>query len=263
MSAPSAAPSVATGTAEPVLLGVRHHGPGSARAVRRALAAYRPDVVLIEGPPEADALTALAAAEGMQPPVALLAYRADAKAGGGRRTATFWPFADFSPEWQAIQWAVANGVPVRFCDLPASVRYGRRSTKDETRAAPGRPGRGTRGARRARVAGRPVAPRPAAPRPDRACSPRRPATTTRSGGGRTWSSTSCRGWATASWPRRWRRSRRSPPPWPRYGRPRPRCRRGSRRSRTGGRPTCAPCCGPPASSTSGWPWSAAPGTSRR
>ncbi|HEY5834350.1 hypothetical protein, partial [Streptomyces sp.] len=44
-----------------VLLGVRHHGPGSARAVRAALDAYRPQAVLIEGPPEADALTALAA----------------------------------------------------------------------------------------------------------------------------------------------------------------------------------------------------------
>ena len=109
-----------------VLLGVRHHGPGSARAVRRALDAYRPDVVLIEGPPEADALVGLAAAEDMRPPVALLAYPADPKAGGGaRRAASFWPFAEFSPEWQAIQWAVANGVPVRFCDLPAAVRYGR------------------------------------------------------------------------------------------------------------------------------------------
>ena len=56
------------------LLGVRHHGPGSARAVRAALAELRPDVVLIEGPPEADELVPLAAEAGMEPPVALLAY---------------------------------------------------------------------------------------------------------------------------------------------------------------------------------------------
>src|SRR5690606_41719112 len=37
------------------VLGVRHHGPGSARAVRAELERLRPDAVLIEGPPEADA----------------------------------------------------------------------------------------------------------------------------------------------------------------------------------------------------------------
>ena len=63
----------------PVLLGVRHHGPGSARAVRRALDAYRPEVVLIEGPPEADGLVGLAASESMSPPVALLAYPPEVK----------------------------------------------------------------------------------------------------------------------------------------------------------------------------------------
>ena len=57
----------------PVLLGIRHHGPGSARAVRRALDVYRPDIVLIEGPPEADPLIALAGSTEMRPPVALLA----------------------------------------------------------------------------------------------------------------------------------------------------------------------------------------------
>jgi hypothetical protein len=101
----------------PILLGIRHHGPGSARAVRRALAAYRPEVVLIEGPPEADGLVALAGADGMEPPVALLAY-----SSGDGPSPTFWPFAEFSPEWQAIRWAVAEGVPVRFCDLPAANR---------------------------------------------------------------------------------------------------------------------------------------------
>ena len=38
------------------LYGIRHHGPGSARSVREGLAEFGPDVVLIEGPPEADGL---------------------------------------------------------------------------------------------------------------------------------------------------------------------------------------------------------------
>jgi Family of unknown function (DUF5682) len=95
--------------------GIRHHGPGSARSVRAALAGQRPDVVLIEGPPEADELVGLAAEEDMRPPVALLGY-----VPGDPELAAFWPFAVFSPEWQAIRYALSAGVPVRFCDLPAA-----------------------------------------------------------------------------------------------------------------------------------------------
>ncbi|MFI6039044.1 DUF5682 family protein [Streptomyces sp. NPDC051315] len=103
------------GDGRPLLLGVRHHGPGSARAVRGALEAARPRVVLIEGPPEADALVPLAADEDMRPPVALLAHAVDEP---GR--SAFWPMAEFSPEWVAIRWALEHAVPVRFIDLPAT-----------------------------------------------------------------------------------------------------------------------------------------------
>ncbi|MGV9695360.1 DUF5682 family protein [Streptomyces sp. NPDC003470] len=99
----------------PLLLGVRHHGPGSARAVRAALEAARPGVVLIEGPPEADALVPLAADEDMRPPVALLAHAVDEP---GR--SVFWPLAEFSPEWVAVRWALEHDVPARFIDLPAA-----------------------------------------------------------------------------------------------------------------------------------------------
>ncbi|MEU5435300.1 DUF5682 family protein [Streptomyces sp. NPDC020719] len=99
----------------PWLLGVRHHGPGSARAVRAALDAARPRAVLIEGPPEADALLALAADPDMRPPVALLAHVVD-----DPRRAAFWPMAEFSPEWVALRWALDAGAEVRFIDLPAA-----------------------------------------------------------------------------------------------------------------------------------------------
>lgn len=97
------------------VLGIRHHGPGSARAVAASLAELEPDAVLIEGPSDAAPILALAGAEGMAPPVALLAYAADDPA-----RSAFWPFAVFSPEWQALTWALARGVDVRFCDLPAA-----------------------------------------------------------------------------------------------------------------------------------------------
>ncbi|MGW1866944.1 DUF5682 family protein [Streptomyces mauvecolor] len=99
----------------PLLLGVRHHGPGSARAVRAALEAARPRAVLVEGPPEGDALLDLAADEAMRPPVALLAHVVDDPA-----RSAFWPMAEFSPEWVAIRWGLEHGAQVRFIDLPAS-----------------------------------------------------------------------------------------------------------------------------------------------
>lgn len=108
-------PATTVSSAGPLLLGVRHHGPGSARAVLAALDAARPAAVLIEGPPEGDALLPLAADPQMRPPVALLAHAVD---DPGR--AAFWPLAEFSPEWVAIRWALAHDVPVRFIDLPAT-----------------------------------------------------------------------------------------------------------------------------------------------
>ncbi|MEW2509906.1 DUF5682 family protein [Streptomyces sp. NPDC046870] len=111
----------------PLLLGVRHHGPGSARAVRAALQAARPAAVLIEGPPEADALIPLAADPGLRPPVALLAHAVDEPG-----CSAFWPFAEFSPEWVALRWALDEGVPARFIDLPATHTLAWQKEADES-----------------------------------------------------------------------------------------------------------------------------------
>ncbi|MFB7652248.1 MULTISPECIES: DUF5682 family protein [unclassified Streptomyces] len=116
----------ADGALGPLLLGVRHHGPGSARAVRAALEAARPGAVLIEGPPEADALIPLAADEDMRPPVALLAHAVDEP---GR--SAFWPLAEFSPEWVALRWALDHDVPARFIDLPAAHSLAWRSEEEQ------------------------------------------------------------------------------------------------------------------------------------
>lgn len=98
------------------ILGVRHHGPGSARAVDEALEQMQPDCVLIEGPADADGLLALAADAQMEPPVALLAWeRSDPS------RSVVWPFTVFSPEWRALTWALRHGVEVRFMDLPSEV----------------------------------------------------------------------------------------------------------------------------------------------
>jgi hypothetical protein len=102
------------------ILGIRHHGPGSATLLKRALDAIDPACVLIEGPPEADDLIRYAAMPGMKPPVALLLYAAsDANA------AFFYPLAEFSPEWQAILWVLWHDRSARFIDWPAGIHLHR------------------------------------------------------------------------------------------------------------------------------------------
>ncbi len=54
--------------------GVRHHGPGSARSLVRALKELEPDALLIEGPPDAEELLPYALHADIEPPVALLVY---------------------------------------------------------------------------------------------------------------------------------------------------------------------------------------------
>ena len=115
------------------VLGIRHHGPGSARSVVAELDRLQPAAVLIEGPADAEDVLALATDPGMVPPVALLAYAADAP-----RVSAFWPYAVFSPEWQALAWAAAHQVPARFCDLPAATVLAR-STRGCDDGLPGDP----------------------------------------------------------------------------------------------------------------------------
>jgi len=95
------------------LLGIRHHGPGSARSMLAALHALRPDLILVEGPPEASGLMPLVADPDMRPPVAILAYDPSEP-----ERSAFYPFATFSPEWQAMRFAAEQATAVRFVDLP-------------------------------------------------------------------------------------------------------------------------------------------------
>lgn len=98
------------------LLGVRHHGPGSARSVVRALDDLRPTIVLVELPVDCETALRWVGHRRLRPPVALLGYVV-----GQPQRAAFLPFAEFSPEWQALLWAQRHGVDVRAMDLPLAV----------------------------------------------------------------------------------------------------------------------------------------------
>ena len=64
----------------------------------------QPDILLVEGPPDADTVLSLVANTQLEPPVALLVYAPDAL-----KLAAYYPFARFSPEWQAIQYGLSIG----------------------------------------------------------------------------------------------------------------------------------------------------------
>src|SRR5690606_18975496 len=106
------------------IFGIRHHGPGSARSLLNALYDLAPDIVLVEGPPDADDLIPLFAHEDMVAPIAMLIYVPDEP-----KFAAYYPFAEFSPGLQAIHFALEGDIPVRFMDLPQ--RYAMRLKKDQ------------------------------------------------------------------------------------------------------------------------------------
>ncbi len=104
------------GTPTVELLGIRHHGPGSARSVVHALDALDPTVVLVELPADCETALAWVGHPQLVPPVALLGYVVDHP-----QRAAFLPFAEFSPEWQALTWASQHDVPLQAMDLPMQV----------------------------------------------------------------------------------------------------------------------------------------------
>lgn len=113
------------------LFGVRHHGPGCARSLRAALEHLAPDIVLVEGPPDAQDALPLLTSETMRPPVALLIYAPDAPG-----KSVYYPFARFSPEWQALDYAFGLDIPARFIDLPQSVRFASEAPAPQSPDAP-------------------------------------------------------------------------------------------------------------------------------
>ncbi len=98
-----------------VYFGVRHLSPACAYFVTGFLEREKPDIVLIEGPSDLSHLIEPLLDADAVLPAAILAYTEKPPI----RT-VLWPFAEFSPEYRAMKWAVDNHVPVKFCDLPSS-----------------------------------------------------------------------------------------------------------------------------------------------
>lgn len=98
------------------LFGIRHLSPAGAFYLRKFLDRIQPELVLIEGPSDFDdRLTPLTDPK-VKPPVAIMAYTQEAPV----RT-ILYPFAVYSPEYQAALWARENHCACHFMDLPSGV----------------------------------------------------------------------------------------------------------------------------------------------
>lgn len=119
---------------EPVLFGVRHLSPAGGWHLRRLLEDVKPRLVLVEGPSDLTPQMADLTHPQTRPPVALLAFTMDAPV-----RSILYPFAAYSPEYQAIQWAAEHGAACRFMDLPSDVFL---ALADADRPDEGEEGRG-------------------------------------------------------------------------------------------------------------------------
>lgn len=97
------------------IFGIRHHGAGSARRLIQALEEYKPDAICIELPAESEALFGLLGDADLVSPVAFLCYQVT-----NANRFFYLPMAEFSPEFQAIQYGLKNKIVLKAMDLPAA-----------------------------------------------------------------------------------------------------------------------------------------------
>ncbi len=98
------------------IFGVRHLSPGASYHLLQYLEEKKPRCILIEGPSDASGMIKSLAGNGIKPPVALLAYTTELPI-----ETVLYPFAAYSPEYQAICWGIQRKLEVRFMDLPSGI----------------------------------------------------------------------------------------------------------------------------------------------
>ena len=104
-----------------VLFPVRHHSPACAKHLKKVIAAYEPEVILIEGPQNAQELMEDLVKEGNKPPFCIYLSYDDTKGllgeEGGKYRA-YYPLLEYSPELNGIKAAKKANIPCEFIDLP-------------------------------------------------------------------------------------------------------------------------------------------------
>lgn len=98
----------------PNFFGIRHLSPAGAYYLRSFLDIKKPKLVLVEGPADFNDILNDITRKETKPPVAVLAYTKEVPV----RT-ILYPFAEYSPEYQAILWCNEMNASLRFIDLPS------------------------------------------------------------------------------------------------------------------------------------------------
>ena len=108
--------------------GIRHFSPAGAYFLRQFLDEVKPSLMLIEGPADFDFLIDDIVSKNLVPPFAIMAYTKEAPID-----TILYPFAEYSPEYQAILWARENNTECHFFDLESDIILGLEKRDDETK----------------------------------------------------------------------------------------------------------------------------------
>lgn len=107
------------GLSQVPVFGLRHLSPGVAWHLRRYLDERRPRWLLIEGPSDMNAMVEFITDKHCKPPFAALAFTTAIPV-----EMLLYPFAAYSPEYQAALWVKTRRAQVRFIDLPSGIFLG-------------------------------------------------------------------------------------------------------------------------------------------
>ncbi|EKT62982.1 DUF5682 family protein [Providencia burhodogranariea] len=105
---------------------VRHHSPACAYSVLTLIETIAPDYILIEGPDSFDSLISGLVDGETKPPIAIMGQtdvkrQSDSESDAVTKSAYF-PFCEYSPEWQALQVGHKQKAKLKFIDLPWSAQ---------------------------------------------------------------------------------------------------------------------------------------------
>ncbi|MBR4373760.1 MAG: hypothetical protein IKP49_05290, partial [Treponema sp.] len=99
----------------PHFFGIRHLSPAASVELKSFLDETKPLLVLVEGPSDLNAMIDSICNPKVKFPIAIMAYSKNPPV-----RSILYPFAEYSPEIQALLWAKKNGAKVEFMDLPSS-----------------------------------------------------------------------------------------------------------------------------------------------
>ncbi|WP_411680252.1 DUF5682 family protein [Clostridium thailandense] len=100
---------------------VRHHSPACSFHLKKVIENYNPDIILIEGPSDANTVTPYIGHEETTAPICIYYSYSDKKklvSTEGGKYRCYYPFLDYSPELTAIREGEKRGIKTEFIDLP-------------------------------------------------------------------------------------------------------------------------------------------------